>query len=271
MSGASTALVDYPPPAADLSEVGKYLSLGLTLAVHLLLFAFLFFGIRWTTQVNDAIEVELVRAVPQPDVVPEAKKTPVRPVEPPPPSPPPAPPQPASKPATPLPKPDIALKEEKKEKPRPPAAAPAPPPLDSMLEQELSRARLDRQKAEAAKAAASAIDAELAALDSKKQAMEQARMANSKAMADYIGRIRSRIKGNIVLPPDIKGNPEAIFDVVQFPSGEILNVHLKKSSGHAGYDAAVERAIRKSSPLPKPERGDLFARNLELRFHPLED
>lgn len=268
MSGASTALVDYPPPAADLSEVGKYLSLGLTLAVHLLLFAFLFFGIRWTTQVNDAIEVELVRAVPQPDVVPivpEARKTPVRPVESPPPQP------PVSKPATPLPKPDIALKEEKKEKPRPPAAAPAPPPLDSMLEQELSRARSDRQKAEAAKADASAIDAELAALDSKKQAMEQARMANSKAMADYIGRIRSRIKSNIVLPPDIKGNPEAIFDVVQFPSGEILNVHLKKSSGHAGYDAAVERAIRKSSPLPKPERGDLFARNLELRFHPLED
>ncbi|WP_172954950.1 cell envelope integrity protein TolA [Sterolibacterium denitrificans] len=261
-------LVDYPPPAADLSEVGKYLSLGLTLAVHLLLFAFLFFGIRWTTQVNEAIEVELVRAVPQPDVVPvvpEARKTPARPVESP-------PPPPVSKPAAPLPKPDIALKEEKKEKPRPPAATPVPPQVDSMmLEQELSRARLDRQKAEAAKADASAIAAELAALDSKKQAMEQARMANSKAMADYIGRIRSRIKSNIVLPPDIKGNPEAIFDVVQFPSGEILNVHLKKSSGHAGYDAAVERAIRKSSPLPKPERGDLFARNLELRFHPLED
>ena len=80
-----------------------------------------------------------------------------------------------------------------------------------------------------------------------------------------------KIKGNIVLPPDIKGNPEAIFDVVQLPSGEILSVKLKKSSGHAAYDNAIERAILKSSPLPKPEQGDLFSRSLELKFRPLED
>lgn len=270
MSATAAPLAEYPLPAAELSEPGRHLSLGLTLAVHLLLFAFLFFGVRWTTQVNDAIEVELVRAVPQPDApaTSAAKKAPERPVEPPSP-----PPQPARKPAPSLPKPDIALKEEKKEKPKPPAAAPVPPQVDPMqkqLEQELRRAQLERQKAEVAKAA-SALDQELADLQNKKQAMERARLANGKAMADYIGRIRSRIKSNIVLPPDIKGNPEAIFDVVQFPSGEILEVRLKKSSGHAGYDAAVERAIRKSSPLPKPERGDLFERNLELRFHPLED
>ena len=90
-------------------------------------------------------------------------------------------------------------------------------------------------------------------------------------MADYTGKIKAKIKGNIILPADIKGNPEAIFEVVQVPSGEILSVRLKKTSGHAGYDAAVERAILKSSPLPKPERGDLFARDLTLKFHPLED
>lgn len=90
-------------------------------------------------------------------------------------------------------------------------------------------------------------------------------------MIDYVGKIRARIRSNIILPPDIKGNPEAVFEVVQFPSGEILSVHLKKSSGHAAYDAAVERAIHKSSPLPKPENGALFSRTLELRFHPLDD
>jgi colicin import membrane protein len=267
MSPTVAALVDYPQPAAELSTPGKHLSLGLTLAVHLALFAFLFFGIRWTTQVNDTIEVELVRAVPQaqPAATPVVKKAPERPLEPPP------APQPVSKPTAPLPKPDIALKEEKKEKPKPVVESPPPPPqvdpLQKQLEQELRKARLDRQKAEAA----NALDQELADLLGKKQALEQAKAASSKAMADYISRIRGRIKSNIVLPPDLKGNPEAVFDVVQFPSGEILDVRLKKSSGHAGYDAAVERAIRKSSPLPKPERGDLFARNLELRFHPLED
>jgi colicin import membrane protein len=99
----------------------------------------------------------------------------------------------------------------------------------------------------------------------------QAAGARSKATADYMGKIRAKIKGNIVLPPDIKGNPEAIFDVIQLPSGEILSVKLKKSSGHAAYDNAVERAILKSSPLPKPEQGDLFSRALELKFRPLEE
>ncbi|MBV2234865.1 MAG: TonB family protein [Sterolibacterium sp.] len=267
MTATAALLVDYPVPAAELSRSGRRLALGLTFAVHLLLFAFLFFGVRWTTQVNEAVEVELVRAAPQPAVAPAPpalKKVPERPLEPA------LPPQPVSKPPSPLPRPDIALKEDQKEKPKPPAAVPAPPqvdPLQKQIEQELRRTQLERQKVEAA----SALDQELAELQNKKQAMEQARLASSKAMADYVSRIRGRIKGNIVLPPDIKGNPEAVFEVIQFPSGEILDVRLKKSSGHAAYDVAVERAIRKSSPLPKPERGDLFARNLELRFHPLED
>ena len=74
--------------------------------------------------------------------------------------------------------------------------------------------------------------------------------------------------GNIVLPPDIKGDPESIFDVVQLPTGEVLSVKLRKSSGHPGYDGAVERAILKSSPLPRPDRPDLFDRELKLTFRP---
>jgi TonB family protein len=73
-----------------------------------------------------------------------------------------------------------------------------------------------------------------------------------------------------VLPPEIKGNPEAIFEVTQLPSGEVISVKLKKSSGHAALDAAVERAILKSSPLPKPEQSDVFSRLLTIPYRPLE-
>jgi colicin import membrane protein len=45
-------------------------------------------------------------------------------------------------------------------------------------------------------------------------------------------------------------------------------VRRRKSSGHAGYDAAVERAIYKSQPLPKPDQASVFRRDLELRFRP---
>jgi colicin import membrane protein len=94
--------------------------------------------------------------------------------------------------------------------------------------------------------------------------------ARNKAQLDWIDRIRSRIRPNINIPPDIPGNPEAIFDVVQLPTGEIIDVKLRKSSGVRAYDDAVQRGILKSSPLPKPVPADLFQRSLELRFRPLD-
>jgi len=104
----------------------------------------------------------------------------------------------------------------------------------------------------------------------KEQFERERAAAAQKSMEIYAGRIRSKIRGNIVAPPDMKGNPEAIFDVIQLPTGEVLSVKLRKSSGHRGYDEAVERAILKSSPLPKPDKPDLFMRTLELRFRPLD-
>jgi colicin import membrane protein len=94
--------------------------------------------------------------------------------------------------------------------------------------------------------------------------------ARNKAQLDWIDKIRSRIRGYINLPPDIPGNPEAIFDVVQLPTGEIIDVKLRKSSGVRAYDDAVQRAILKASPLPRPVPADLFQRNLELHFRPLD-
>ena len=95
--------------------------------------------------------------------------------------------------------------------------------------------------------------------------------ADAKAIADYLSRIRGKIRGNIVLPPDVKGNPEAIFDVTQLPSGEIVTARLRRSSGNTALDEAIERAILKSNPLPKPEKSDLFSRTLELSFRPLDE
>ena len=268
MSSSSASLADPFLPSVAFSAGGKYVSMALTLVVHLLLLAFLFYGVRWQTQISDAVEVELVRALPEVQPVAESSPEPkvdvrepkmepkvVSKVE--------------AKPAAPLPKPDIALKIEKKEKPKPKARpvpqvsqTPPPDPFQKQLEQELKKTAAERKSAELSSAASREL--------SQVQAT-QAAAAKSKAMVDYIGKIRGRIKSNIILPSDIKGNPEAVFEVVQFPSGEILSVRLRKSSGHTGYDAAVERAILKSSPLPKPERGDLFERELNLKFRPLEE
>ena len=106
--------------------------------------------------------------------------------------------------------------------------------------------------------------------EARLRAEQAAAGARNRAQADWIDKIRSRIRPNINLPPDIPGNPEAVFDVVQLPTGEIIDVKLRKSSGVHAYDDAVQRAILKSSPLPKPVPADLFQRNLELHFRPLD-
>ena len=239
------------------NPAGKRISIALAVAVHVLLAVFLFYGVSWQTKVPDAVEVELVRATPEPAPAPVAV--------PPAPNPePPPPPVPEPKPAPPPPKPDIAIKEKEKPKPPPPKPVPAPiptPRVDPFQEQLKREAEHLTQRKQAENAAQ-----ELAQVKAS-----QAAAARSKAVADYLGRIRGKIRGNIVLPPEIKGNPEAIFEVTQLPSGEVISVKLKKSSGHAALDAAVERAILKSSPLPRPEQGDVFDRLLNIPYLPRED
>ncbi|HZM35852.1 MAG TPA: energy transducer TonB, partial [Burkholderiales bacterium] len=106
---------------------------------------------------------------------------------------------------------------------------------------------------------------DLQALIARKQSA-----ARQSALDAWIGLISSRIRNHIPVSvvEEVQGNPEAIFDVTLLPSGDVLNVTRRKSSGHRGYDEAVERAILKSSPLPKPDDPALFQRRLELRFRP---
>jgi colicin import membrane protein len=93
-------------------------------------------------------------------------------------------------------------------------------------------------------------------------------LGDPKARAQWADRIRAKIRSNIVLPPELAGNPEAVFDVELLPTGEVLAAKLRRSSGSRTYDEAVERAILKSSPLPLPERREVFETRLELRFRP---
>ena len=100
---------------------------------------------------------------------------------------------------------------------------------------------------------------------------EMSGAARGKGLADYYSKIQAKIRGNVILPVGVQGNPEAVFDVVQLPTGEILSVKLKKSSGNAALDAAVERAITKSSPLPLPDAKENFKRELEIVYRPREE
>lgn len=242
------------PILPPVNRAGKRISIALAVAVHLVLAAFLFYGVRWQTKATDVVEVELVRATPLPEAAtPPAPAVTPAPVVEPPPKPEPAPPR----------KPDIVIKEKEKPKPPPkPEPKPEPKPRVDPFQEQLKREAETLTQRKQAESAAQ----ELSQLKSA-----QASAARNKAVADYLGRIRGKIRGNIVLPPDIKGNPEAVFEVTQLPGGEVISVKIKKSSGNPALDAAVERAILKSSPLPKPEQSDLFDRLLNIPYRPIGD
>jgi len=228
-------------------------SIALALLVHAALFAVLVFGVRWQNRPPESVVVELW-AEPPPAPVAEPKPAPKLEPAPPP------------KPEPRIEQPDIAIKEPPKPKPKPGAPLPKAlakpePPKPSVAEaQKRLREELAREQA------ALAIDRERQQI---RESLERdAAAARAKALDEYIARIRAKVRGNWILPPELKGNPEAVFNVVQLPTGEVLSAKLARSSGIAAYDDAVERAILKSSPLPRPDRPELFSRELRLTFRP---
>ena len=215
--------------------------------MHALLIGVMFFGVRFQSRAPDIVEVELWEpAPPQPEVKPE---------------PPPPPPPKAEEPPKPEPKPDIAVAKKAEPKPKPKAE---PPKRDRDFEKRMREQLAMEQKA-VEQQNEQRKERELKALIAKREADARAR-----AQAAWVDKIRGKIRGNIVLPRDVPGNPEAVYDVALLPTGEVLSVKQRRSSGHAGYDEAVSRAILKSSPLPKPDNPALFERRLELRFRPLD-
>jgi colicin import membrane protein len=270
-----------PSRTATRWSTGKWIAAILAVAVHLGFIVFLIFSVTWQNPKPEAVSVELYapeKSPPKPSQ--EAPKPPPEPPKPPPeppkppPEPTPEPPKPAPKVEPPQPtKADIALKEkqererrQKEEKEKKDIEKREADKRDAeqkkQEEKRLAEVR-DRQTRESEALKAQAERERLMA----KQALDASR---SKANDAYIRSIQAKIRGNVNLPPDIPGNPEAIFDVVQLPTGEIIDATLRKPSGVRAYDEAVQRAIIKSSPLPRPETPDLWQRSLTLRFRPLD-
>ena len=237
-------------------DPGRVSSAVLAAAVHMVLMLVLIFVVRWQNRSPEPVVVELWSEPPSVPI--QAEPKPVPKVEPAlPPRPEPVIPKPEIAEKTPPPRPVPRL--EPKPKPEPPKAAAKP------RDQEAQRQIRDQLLREQS---AFAIDREREHI--RDQLASDAAAARNRGLADWVNKVRTKIRGNVVLPPDIKGNPEAIFDVVQLPTGEVLSARLRKTSGHRALDDAIERAILKSSPLPRPDRSESAPREFELKYRPLD-
>lgn len=85
--------------------------------------------------------------------------------------------------------------------------------------------------------------------------------------AGYAGRIRARIKPNIVFTDDVSGNPTAEVEVRVAPDGTIVSRRLIKPSGIKAWDEAVLKAIDKTEVLPRDVDGRVPS-TLVISFRP---
>jgi colicin import membrane protein len=259
---------------------GLLRSYGLALLVHGLLLAALTWGVSWRrSDTSLAVEAELWSAVPQ-----QAAPKPVEPE----PRPEPAPPPPAPpKAADPGPsEAEIALQREREQKAKEKAEQ------ERREKQRLERER--QEKAEREKKLAEEKRRKEAEAKRKEQQeaaeREKLRQENMKRMAglagasgaptasgtavqssgpsaSYAGRIRARIKPNIVFPDELASNPAAEVEVRTSPDGTIVGRKLLKSSGHKNWDDAVLKAIDKTETLPRDVDG-LVPSSLIITFRP---
>ena len=276
---------DFGPP----SDAGRLRSFGLALLVHGLLIGALTWGVNWKrSDTSPSFSAELWSSTVQQAAPPLA-------AAPPPPPPPKtvqvAPPPTAAPVARDV---DIALEQEKKRKlaqqkqerddeaaqDRRQAAADAKAEKDQQLKQEKLQAQAlakqqaasDAKKQDAAKAdAKSKAAAAGAALDDQRKQNLARAMGMAGATGDesssgtakvssgptsgYGGKVRAKVKPNIVFTEAVDGNPKAEVEVRSALDGSITSQRLIKSSGNKAWDDAVIKAIVRTESMPRDTDG----------------
>ncbi len=236
----------------------------LAVVMHALLFAALWINVQWRTQPQGDVVAELWGALPPPVEV----------------APPPPPiveraPEPEQRDA------DIVVKQEalKKKEEEKRAAD------QRKLEEARRRAEVEKRKTEELKRKVEEEKRAAAERDAVRKAEQQRMLAQAggapSANANTVGAgrgdpsyaaqlialIRPRI--TFAVPDGTSPQIYADFQVDLLPTGEILAVRLLKPSGLPGYDAAVERAIRRTDPFPRKRDGTM-ERTVIIRFRPVD-
>ncbi|MBI3230661.1 MAG: TonB C-terminal domain-containing protein [Burkholderiales bacterium] len=77
----------------------------------------------------------------------------------------------------------------------------------------------------------------------------------------YAPALMAKIKSNLNYAYQLETTEKSAVEmkISQRETGEVLAVTVLKSSGNPAYDLAVERAILKSSPLPRKKDGTVEA------------
>jgi colicin import membrane protein len=271
-------------------ETGELRAFSMAVVVHLLLAAALTWGVSWTSSdPTISFEAELWSNVRQ-EAAPALEAPP-----PPPPAPPAPEPEPVPTPAPPppppakvetVPDPDIALEQEKLRKKKDAEEKKKALALAEKKEKARQEKEKEKELAQAkAKAAAQAkVEAQKLAAQKEQEAKKQAAadakfrkdniarmnalagatgapdakgaaLQSSGPSASYGGKVRAKVKPNVIFTEEIVGNPVAEVEVRTTLDGTITSQRLVKSSGNKAWDDAVITAIVRTVTLPRDTDG----------------
>ncbi len=251
-------------------EPSRVPSFVMAAVVHAGLLLFLWAGIKWQNTAPVSVEAEVWDMKTQ-QAAPAPPPEPVRPPEP---VPVPKVIEPeVERPVAPKP-PDIALEriKEKKQKLLEKKLAEEKLLKEKQKEladekaQELADKKAKDKSDKLAKAAAEAaekkkrdkdFDATLKRLAGQAGGGKSPQATSPRIDKSYFAKISAKVYGNLNYAgsTDVPGDPEAVFEIRQLPTGEVLSAKLVRSSGIPLYDEAARKAIEKSTPLPKKDNG----------------
>lgn len=92
--------------------------------------------------------------------------------------------------------------------------------------------------------------------------------ANAGKQNEWVALIQDRVKRNWLRPPAVNQDFKCKVRVELLPGGQVVSVRVLESSGIPILDDSVERAVRKSDPLPTPADPRVFERTIDFYFTP---
>jgi len=285
-------------------EKGAAPAFALSLLAHALLFFAIAFVVRWKTEPAGTVSAELWAGFPAAAPAPAPAPVPAPVVEPAPP-PPPAKvePRPAPEPER---KADIVVEQKKKLEAEKREAERRE--AEKLEAQKRAAEKREAEKREAEKRAAEKREAEKREAQKREAERREAQKREAEAAKrreqelqritaaaggpagstgtsatgvtagggmprGYEGQVVGCIRPHIVfnIPDGVKPRQHvAEFEVQLLPTGEqATSPKLLKASGLPSFDQAVERAIRRCDPFPRPAVGAM-PRNLRLAFDPVD-
>jgi colicin import membrane protein len=134
--------------------------------------------------------------------------------------------------------------------------------------EEAARAATAKRQAEELARVEKAMQDEAARLESERAALAQAEAARLDRIGEWAHALVRHVQANYRKPPSAPDDFACQVRLQLLPDGTVTNAKIVRSCGNVLLDRAVEDAVYRSSPMPRPADPSVFDRDLTINFTP---